>query len=329
MVALTVKPGIENIALQECKATGIDAMIAAEGVLTAGDLESDKNYDLCFSSWLLFEAQMIAFEKFTAGAKKIADWYSDSIRSERIEQKWPLVYLVFSENGYTADLEKSRIIVEQLKKKVSRIARLAVPGYPAKQGLIEGLIVVETQKRELLFSRTARFFGQRRMKFDPSAPSRSFLKIEEAFSVMGRSPSSAETVTDLGAAPGGWSYSASKKGARVFAIDNGPLKKGAARNTLIEHLRQDAFLYKPEKPTDWLFCDMVEDPFRVIKLVKKWLKNRLCKHAVVNFKYGHADPVRLLAVIRSKEGFRTLSKNVICRHLYHDRDEFTVIISID
>ena len=53
------------------------------------------------------------------------------------------------------------------------------------------------------------------MADNPAAPSRSYLKIEEAYGILGREPAQGETVADLGAAPGGWSFSAAKRGAKV------------------------------------------------------------------------------------------------------------------
>ena len=65
------------------------------------------------------------------------------------------------------------------------------------------------------FASTEAFFnGQRRMADDPLAPSRSYLKAEEAYLILGQEPAAGETVADLGAAPGGWSYSAARRGAR-------------------------------------------------------------------------------------------------------------------
>jgi 23S rRNA (cytidine2498-2'-O)-methyltransferase len=105
------------------------------------------------------------------------------------------------------------------------------------------------------------------MADDSLAPSRSYLKVEEAYIVLGREPVAGETVVDLGAAPGGWSYSAAKRGARVIAVDNGPLKGGALDHPLIEHRREDAFHFQP--PTGevigWLFCDLVEEPHHVMR----------------------------------------------------------------
>ena len=66
--------------------------------------------------------------------------------------------------------------------------------------------------------------GAHRKPFDQLAPSRSYLKIEEAFDMLGESPRRGQTVADLGAAPGGWTYAFVKRGCRVTAVDNGPMR---------------------------------------------------------------------------------------------------------
>jgi 23S rRNA (cytidine2498-2'-O)-methyltransferase len=167
------------------------------------------------------------------------------------------------------------------------------------------------------------------MADDDAAPSRSYLKIEEAYIALGREPQPGETVVDLGAAPGGWSYSAAKRGARVIAIDNGPLKGGALDNPLIEHRLEDAFKFQPAagEVFDWLFCDLVEEPHHVMQnLVTPWLANGWCRHFVVNLKFGHVDSIALLAELRAPgSAFVAHAGNFRIRHLYHDREEFTVV----
>lgn len=326
MNIFTVKPGVEQIASSECLNAGIKTDFLKKGLLCTTDINISKDIDLCFSSWQFSQVHKIDFTNFNVAIRDTSDWYCESIRSERIEKSWPLIYLTFSENGFTLDLTKSTGLIDKLKAKVSRIAKLATIGYPEMHVALNGLFIIETEENGLFISRDARFYGQRRMKHDPAAPSRSYLKVEEAFTVFGREPSSDEIVVDLGAAPGGWSYAAAKRGATVFAIDNGPLKKGAAKNKLINHIREDAFFYKPETPVDWLFCDMVEDPFRVIKLIKTWLKKKLCRYVIINCKYGFADPFRILMVAKSTEGFKDLAEKIICRHLFHDRDEVTIMM---
>jgi 23S rRNA C2498 (ribose-2'-O)-methylase RlmM len=73
---------------------------------------------------------------------------------------------------------------------------------------------------------------------------------------------------------------------------------------------------------------MVEEPSRVIKLINIWLHNRLCRYAVVNLKYGYADPFTVLTQVRGPDGCIPLATQCICRHLYHDRDEFTIMIKV-
>ena len=147
--------------------------------------------------------------------------------------------------------------------------------------------------------------------------------------VLGREPRAGETVCDLGAAPGGWSYSAAKRGARVVAIDNGPLKGGALNHALIEHRREDAFKFQlePGNRFDWLFCDMVEEPHHVLQhIVSPWLERNWCRWFVINLKFGRVDPVALLAALRGADSpFVRARTEFAIRHLYHDREEFTVV----
>jgi 23S rRNA (cytidine2498-2'-O)-methyltransferase len=166
------------------------------------------------------------------------------------------------------------------------------------------------------------------MADDSLAPSRSYLKVEEAYVVLGREPQPGETVCDLGAAPGGWSYSAAKRGAQVLAIDNGPLKGGALDHPRIEHRREDAFKFVPADGMcfGWLFCDMVEEPHHVIRqIVEPWLAQRWCRRFVINLKFGRVDPIALLREVHAPASPWVLyGEGVRCQHLFHDREEFTV-----
>ena len=193
---------------------------------------------------------------------------------------------------------------------------------------MRGLFVWFTDFGRAFAGRDAWRNGQRRMADDPKAPSRSYLKLEEAYGILGCEPVTAETVCDLGAAPGGWSYSAAKRGARVVAVDNGPLKGGALEHPGIDHRREDAFGYVPPhgESFDWLFCDLVESPQHVLKsIVEPWLARGWCRRFVVNLKLGRVDPLALLAELGSPTSPFTLhGSDVRFRHLYHDRDEVTV-----
>ena len=270
-------------------------------------------------------------ESVNALAQQLADFFFESLRGERIEAAWPCVFQTVSEvvglGRRASAVEKA--LGELLRKKLSRIAKLATPELPRGAGQARGLFVFFADFGRVFAAREAWLGGQRRMADDNAAPSRSYLKVEEAYIILGREPTADETVVDLGAAPGGWSYSAAKRGARVIAVDNGPLKGGALNHPLIEHRLEDAFRFQsPAGVTyDWLFCDLVEEPHHVMQnIAGPWLAQGWCRRFVINFKFGHVDSLALLQEIRAQDSpFAKHAANLHIRHLYHDREEFTVV----
>jgi 23S rRNA (cytidine2498-2'-O)-methyltransferase len=287
--------------------------------------------DLAFPHLTLLAPRELRGESVNALAQQLAGYFLESLRGERLEAPWPCVVQLVPEvvglGRRASAVEKA--FAEVLKKKLSRVAKLAVPGLPRGTGPARGLFVFFADFGRIFAARDAVCGGQRRMADDDAAPSRSYLKMEEACVVLGREPQPGETVCDLGAAPGGWSYSAAKRGARVVALDNGPLKGGALNHPLITHRLEDAFKFAPAagEVFDWLFCDLVEEPHHVLQnLVAPWLARGWCRRFVINLKFGHVDPVGLLRELRAADSpFVTHAANFRIRHLYHDREEFTVV----
>jgi 23S rRNA (cytidine2498-2'-O)-methyltransferase len=263
-------------------------------------------------------------------ASEILDYFLASVRDERIEGLWPSVWLGPSElvglGRRISAVEAA--FAEQLKKRFSRVAKLARPEVPRGVGAARGLFVYFVDFGRAWLARDAFVHGPRRMADDPLAPSRSYLKVEEAYVSLGLEPREGETVCDLGAAPGGWSYSAAKRGAHVVALDNGPLKSGALNHPLIAHRADDAFKFVPpaDRRFDWLFCDLVEEPHHVVRhIVEPWLARRWCRRFVINLKFGRVDPIALLAELRGPGSpFVLHAATFRILHLYHDREEFTV-----
>lgn len=284
-------------------------------------LGSDGEGELCFAHLSLKDPVEAAGKSVNAIAWAIADHFMATARDERFDAPWPFC---LESTGVDGLNRRAKSVAEEcaarLKGRMSRVAKLAAPGRPAP-GSARGLFAYMTGFELAYVSRDAFAGGQRRMADDPQAPSRSYLKAEEAYVVLGREPAPGETVADLGAAPGGWSYSAARRGALVTAVDNGPLK-GAGLHPGITHKTEDAFTFRPEATVDWLFCDMVEDPERIIALVDRWLKEGWCKRLVVNLKFGRTDPVALL---RKAELLRRHCPGLKARHLFHDREEFTLV----
>ncbi len=176
-----------------------------------------------------------------------------------------------------------------------------------------------------------------RQSMPPEAPSRSTMKLAEAIEVfMDRSEQTrllrqGMQAVDLGAAPGGWTWQLVKRGIRVTAVDNGPMKGALINHPLVQHLKQDGFKYAPRKAVDWLVCDMVEKPSKVAKLIEEWFAAGWCKHAIFNLKLPMKQRVialdSALGGIRKRLDEEGINYRMIAKHLYHDREEVTVFLT--
>ncbi len=284
--------------------------------------------DMAFPHWVLTEIREVTGSGVNQLAAGLLDGFLEAFQEIRVEEPWPLEILCAAEEEGLARRAASvrTELAARLKKRLSRVAKLGRPG-PFPPGARPGWVMAFTGFDRVLAASRVISGGQRRMADDAAAPSRSYLKAEEAYHVLGDEPAPGQRVIDLGAAPGGWSYSAAKRGALVSAVDNGPLKGGAAAHPNITHLKADGFSFVPESGRcDWLFCDMVEDPYRVLRLLADWVAERRGARFVVNLKFGRADPVELL---REVERFRAREaadwERFYVRHLFHDREEFTLV----
>jgi 23S rRNA (cytidine2498-2'-O)-methyltransferase len=179
--------------------------------------------------------------------------------------------------------------------------------------------------------------GILRMKMPYEAPSRSVLKLAEAFEVFLSGEEKSQWIkqgmhaVDLGAAPGGWTWHLVQLGMQVVAVDNGPLKGVVAEHPSVKHLRQDGFRYRPKHTVDWLVCDMVEQPGRVAALVSDWVASGATNRAIFNLKLPMKKRVEALAEALSgirdvldKKGFKY---RLQAKQLYHDREEVTVFLA--
>ena len=173
--------------------------------------------------------------------------------------------------------------------------------------------------------------GIPRLRFPRGAPSRSTLKLEEAFLVLLDDDERARwlkpgmTAVDLGAAPGGWTWQLAHRSIRTTAIDNGPMDAALMESGVVEHRRVDGFRYRPPRAVDWLVCDMVEQPRRIAELIARWLAEGLCRRAIFNLKLPmkkRYDEVQLcLSIVRDALGG---AADLRAKQLFHDREEITV-----
>ncbi|HMO05408.1 MAG TPA: SAM-dependent methyltransferase [Kiritimatiellia bacterium] len=171
--------------------------------------------------------------------------------------------------------------------------------------------------------------GILRMKWDDAAPSRSYLKMEEAFAVMPVAPVAGERVIDLGAAPGGWTYAFVKRGCPVIAVDHGPMKLPPAQPGwgTVEHRRENGITFMPPRDgpaVDWLVGDMLIAPGVALGLLRRWLEPALARRIVCNIKLPQEQPYAAIKPVEALLAGQT-RYTWIMRQLYHDRREITVM----
>ncbi len=186
-------------------------------------------------------------------------------------------------------------------------------------------------------SSSSAHMGIHRVSMVSDAPSRSYLKLAEAFEVFLDKKEQAQwlkpgmTAVDLGAAPGGWTWQLVQRGLKVIAVDNGPLKGAAAKHPSIRHLRQDGFRFRPQRPVDWLVCDMVEQPQRVAALMTEWFVGGQTQRAIFNLKLPMKKRVNALQGIQNDLHKALNAKGIAhqlrVKQLYHDREEVTVFLA--
>ena len=174
--------------------------------------------------------------------------------------------------------------------------------------------------------------GIPRLRMPGRAPSRSTLKLAEAFTVfLGAheldSLRAGMRAVDLGAAPGGWTWQLARRGVRVTAVDNGPLKGEVVDDPLVTHVRADGLKYLPKRPVDWMVCDIVEQPSRIAALVARWIGEGHARQAIFNLKLPmkkRYDEVRRCeSIIRDALAKARIEPTLVLRQLYHDREEVT------
>lgn len=177
--------------------------------------------------------------------------------------------------------------------------------------------------------------GILRLKFPSKAPSRSTLKLDEAFQVFIAKEQQALRLApglqavDLGACPGGWTYQLVARGMFVQAVDNGAMDEGLMETGQVSYFAADGFKYEPKKKNVyWLVCDMIEQPQRVAKLMAQWVAKKWCTEAIFNLKLPMKRRYESLGeafdIIEQVMCDSSCRYEIQAKHLYHDREEITV-----
>ncbi|UTA46571.1 23S rRNA (cytidine(2498)-2'-O)-methyltransferase RlmM [Simiduia sp. 21SJ11W-1] len=177
--------------------------------------------------------------------------------------------------------------------------------------------------------------GIPRLKLPKESPSRATLKLEEAWHQFiprdqwDHQLQGGQRAVDLGAAPGGWTWLLVQRGMFVEAVDNGPMQEALMETGQVTHHKADGFQFEPRKPVDWLVCDIVDKPARVVAMVSRWFEAGFCQQAIFNLKLPmkqrYQEVQKLLQRLAEACDAAGKPVNLRARQLYHDREEITVM----
>ncbi len=149
-------------------------------------------------------------------------------------------------------------------------------------------------------------------------PTRAYLKLWEALTLLDERPGPGDVCLDLGSCPGGWTWVLQQLGASVISVDKAPLDPQVGRLPGIEFRRESAFGLEPAgfERVDWIFCDVACYPKRLLNLVRTWIESGVCRRFVCTIKLqGVHDPTMLRA-------FASIPGSTL-RHLWHNKHELT------
>lgn len=256
--------------------------------------------DVCFALDIWFDAQLVEFKSISEAAKILRQhgkfWLLNPLENVR----------------------RSRLIESELRK---------LPPLTHEFPILKPLPDIGCFS---LLNQNQMVFSNKRWKNPPlgnfqfeedrhNPPNRAYLKLWEALSLLGRLPQPGETVFDLGASPGGWSYVAQTLGANVTAVDKADLDPQIAKLPRITFLKQSAFALDPltlEKPLDWLLCDVACYPDRLYDLVVKWIASKKAQQMIFTIKLQGKTNLSIINKFQALEGARVMN-------LFHNKHEAT------
>jgi 23S rRNA (cytidine2498-2'-O)-methyltransferase len=155
---------------------------------------------------------------------------------------------------------------------------------------------------------------------DRTAPNRAYLKLWDAFTLIGAYPQPGQLCLDLGASPGGWTWVLQKLGARVISVDKAALDPHIADLPGVTYRRESAFALEPQSfgRIDWLVADIACYPQRLLTLIRKWLAAGTVRRFICTIKFQGSTDLDVMAKFAAIPGSRLV-------HLHHNKHELTWI----
>lgn len=157
---------------------------------------------------------------------------------------------------------------------------------------------------------------------DHRPPSRAYQKLLEMEACLGSRITEGETCVDLGGSPGGWTFIAADRLARVISVDRSPLRDDLMAHPLVTFVKGDAFAFAPEAPVDWLLCDVIAVPERSLQMLCTWLDAQRCRKFCVTLKFKGDVDIKLLQTAKTELNQRGVRFQL--RQLASNKNEVSV-----
>ncbi|KTD79356.1 SAM-dependent methyltransferase [Legionella waltersii] len=259
-----------------------------------------KKEDLCFALDVWLEPQMVHFESISQAVKILRQagkfWYLHPIKHIR----------------------RSKLIEEQLRKVPSLTRAFPVIEEIPKLGvfsLLDQNTLVYSAHRSKQWPDGNCFFTEDKI----TPPNRAYLKLWEALFLLNQYPKPDETVLDLGASPGGWTYVMQSFGAHVTSVDKAELAPKIMALPNISFRQQSAFALEPEKlskPYDWVLSDIACYPDRAYSLITRWINSGKAKRLIFTIKLQGQTNMNIIRQLKEIPNSRV-------QHLFYNKHEVT------
>ena len=95
------------------------------------------------------------------------------------------------------------------------------------------------------------------------------------------------------------------------------------KHPALEFVKGDAFAFQPTAAVDWLLCDVIAFPERIMALLKHWLVERWCRSFCVTIKFRGTGEYQKLEPF--KAWLLDNAGQFVLRRLTNNKNEVTAV----